>query len=296
MYVQQLESFIQVARCGSFSKAANALYITPSAIIQQINNLEKNLRVTLFHRTKKGVTLTPAGDYLLSEVQDLLRKTRQIENGLTRFRSEEQHMLRVGTTFLHKCRALYPIWKAFKIKHPEYNIAMSVLDTQCDVDVIESIRDGQSWQKYMDFLPLCQFPLVCAVPEDHPLAKKDRLTIEDLQQTPIVTIARGLSHTMNQLTDELIRKGVTVMEVPSYDISVFSFCQTNGYLLQIPYVWKDLYQGMKPIPCEWDYSLSYGFFYRRNASPSVLSFIQFVRHWIKDKPIASYIESGSSRS
>lgn len=291
MYIQQLESFIQVARYGSFSKAANALYITPSAIIQQMNNLEKNLQVTLLNRTKKGVTLTPAGEYLLSQTQDLLKKTREIENGLARFRSSDQRTLRVGTSFLHKCRAFHPLWKAFKAKHPDYAVSVSSLTAQMDVDIIESIRDGQAWQKYMDFLPLCQVPLVCAVPEDHPLAQKELLTIDDMRGTSIVTIARGLSATMHQLANELSSKGVRVIEVSSYDISVFSYCQTNGYLLQIPDIWKDLYQGMKPIPCAWEYSLPYGFFYRRKGSPSALAFIDFANQLMKDNPGASQLHS-----
>lgn len=284
MYIQQLETFVQVAHCGSFSKAANALYITPSAVIQQMNNLEKSLQVTLLHRTKKGVALTPAGEYLLSETDDLLAKTRQIENGLVRFRGEAQRTLRVGTTFLHKCRAFHPVWKAFKAEHPEYAVAISPLKAPIDVDIIESIKDGQAWQKDMDFLPLCQVPLVCAVPEDHPLAQKSLLTAADMRGTPLVTIARALSPTMRQLADELSNSGVTVIEVSSYDISVFSYCQSNGYLLQIPHIWKDLYQGMKAVPCAWDYALPYGFFYRKNASASLAAFIGFAKNHIKDHP------------
>lgn len=291
MYVQQLESFIQVARLGSFSTAANALYITPSAVIQQINNLEKNLQVALFHRSKKGVTLTPAGEYFLSASQSLLSKIQEIEDGLSRFRSSDQRTLRVGTSFLHKCRAFHPMWKAFKAKHPDYAASVSALTAKMDVDIIESIRDGQSWQKYMDFLPLCQVPLVCAVPEDHPLAQKELLTMDDMQGTSIVTIARGLSATMQQLANELSSKGVRVIEVSRYDISVFSYCQTNGYLLQIPDIWKDLYQGMKPIPCAWEYSLPYGFFYRRKGSPSALAFIDFADQLMKDNPGTSQLHS-----
>ena len=293
MYVQQLESFIQVARFGSFSKAANALYITPSAVIQQINNLERNLQVTLLQRSKKGVVLTPAGIYFLSEAQALLEKVREIQSGLSHFRSEEQLTLRIGTSFLHKCRALHPIWKAFKAQHPQYSIAMSALDVKSDAEIVESVHDGQAWQKYMDFLPLCSFPLVCAVPEDHPLADKQCLSIEDMVGSTVVTIARGLSPIMNQFVDELSKSGITVKEVPIYDISVFSFCQTNGCLLQIPYVWRDLYQGMKPIPCRWKYSLPYGFFYQKNASPSVMAFINFARQWCKENPIPPELKTAS---
>lgn len=58
MLNHQLETFIQVAENGSFSKGAEKLYITPSAVIQQINNLEQDLQVTLLKRTRHGTQLT----------------------------------------------------------------------------------------------------------------------------------------------------------------------------------------------------------------------------------------------
>ena len=56
-----LRTFLAVCETGSFNKAANTLFITPSAVLQQIQTLEKELGVTLFSRNKKGVSLTPEG-------------------------------------------------------------------------------------------------------------------------------------------------------------------------------------------------------------------------------------------
>lgn len=61
MYNHQLETFIRVADAGSFNKAAEESYITPTAIIKQINLLEDSLGVKLFKRTRRGLTLTKAG-------------------------------------------------------------------------------------------------------------------------------------------------------------------------------------------------------------------------------------------
>ena len=58
MYSRQIESFIETAHAGSFSKAARALYIAPSSLIQQIDLLEQRLGVVLFERGRKGVALT----------------------------------------------------------------------------------------------------------------------------------------------------------------------------------------------------------------------------------------------
>ena len=64
MYNPQLKTFLTVCDCGSFSKAANLLFLTPSAVLHQIRTLEKDLGTELFLRTSKGVSLTPSGLFL----------------------------------------------------------------------------------------------------------------------------------------------------------------------------------------------------------------------------------------
>ena len=61
MYNPQLETFLCVVEAGSFNKAAEALYISPSAVIKQINSLEASLDLQLFERTHRGLHVTPAG-------------------------------------------------------------------------------------------------------------------------------------------------------------------------------------------------------------------------------------------
>ena len=61
MYNPQIETLIQVADAGSFSKAAERMYITSVSIMNQINALEKRIGVKLFERTNQGVELTEAG-------------------------------------------------------------------------------------------------------------------------------------------------------------------------------------------------------------------------------------------
>ena len=61
MYNPQLETFIRVADAGSFNKAAEELFISPPAVIKQINLLEAQLGLTLFVRTHRGLKLTEAG-------------------------------------------------------------------------------------------------------------------------------------------------------------------------------------------------------------------------------------------
>ncbi|MBE5792861.1 MAG: LysR family transcriptional regulator [Clostridiales bacterium] len=69
MYNPQLDTFLRVADAGSFSKAAEEMYITPTAVIKQINLLEGNLGVMLFIRTHRGLHLTEAGKAFYQEAQ-----------------------------------------------------------------------------------------------------------------------------------------------------------------------------------------------------------------------------------
>lgn len=65
MYNSQLTTFISVAESGSFTKAADALFITPPAVMKQINALEERLGIALLTRTNHGLQLTEAGKSFL---------------------------------------------------------------------------------------------------------------------------------------------------------------------------------------------------------------------------------------
>ena len=69
MYNPQLDTFIRVAEAGSFSKAAQESFITPTAVIKQMNLLESRLGLTLFHRSHQGLSLTRAGRSLLADAR-----------------------------------------------------------------------------------------------------------------------------------------------------------------------------------------------------------------------------------
>ena len=91
MYNPQLDTFIRVAEAGSFSKAAQESFITPTAVIKQMNLLESRLGLTLFHRSHQGLSLTRAGRSLLADArhivqysQESLARARIAERGHTR--------------------------------------------------------------------------------------------------------------------------------------------------------------------------------------------------------------------
>jgi DNA-binding transcriptional LysR family regulator len=80
--VRRLPTFREVARCGSFAAAADALWLTPSAVSQQMAALEREVGAKLFERTHRGVRLTAAGTRLLAHADALLDRLAQAEADL----------------------------------------------------------------------------------------------------------------------------------------------------------------------------------------------------------------------
>ena len=73
MYNHQLDTFIKVADSGSFNKASEELYVSPNAVMKQINLLENSLGFDLFVRTHRGVQLTAAGESLYRDAKYLIQ-------------------------------------------------------------------------------------------------------------------------------------------------------------------------------------------------------------------------------
>ena len=73
MYQPLLKTFVCVADCGSFNKAADQLFISPPSVMKQVNNLEKHLDLTLLERTNQGIRLTASGQVIYHYAQQFLR-------------------------------------------------------------------------------------------------------------------------------------------------------------------------------------------------------------------------------
>ena len=78
MYNHQLDTFICVADAGSFSKTAELLYVSSTAIMKQINLLESSLGVQLFIRTPRGLTLTDAGKSYYQDAKYIIQYSKEI--------------------------------------------------------------------------------------------------------------------------------------------------------------------------------------------------------------------------
>ena len=279
VYNHRLDTFLKVAELGGFSRAAAALYITPSAVIQQIGQLEKELGARLFERSTHGVRLTQSGRLLQEHALRMAQEDRELREKLLALQQPTQEQIVVLTDFLCKPRLFSRLWKQYA---PE-GVAIEMrqlLDLREDsekVDLIEFVQDGELWQRKMDFHRVCDMPIVLAMPNGHPLCERECVTMQELRGETLITIRKGRSQTLDDFALEAASCGAQVIEVDAYNMSVFSRCDVEGVLLQIPQCWGDLYEGFKTVSGTWPHKLPYGFFTRPNCSPVLKEFIRYAK-------------------
>ena len=106
MYNPQLTTFISVAENGSFTKAADDLYMTPTAVMKQINVLEERLGTTLFDRTNRGLQLTEAGKSFLQDARYIIDYSdRAIQKAKEIDGEDKQQSIRIGTSIMTPAQA-----------------------------------------------------------------------------------------------------------------------------------------------------------------------------------------------
>ena len=98
MYNPQLETFLSVADSGSFNKAAEKLFISPPAVIKQINLLEEKLELQLFIRTHRGLILTKAGQSLYQDSKYMIQYCKDSVTRAKNAMQEGENLIRIGTS------------------------------------------------------------------------------------------------------------------------------------------------------------------------------------------------------
>ncbi|MGB1009735.1 MAG: LysR family transcriptional regulator [Thiolinea sp.] len=125
-----LQAFTEVARCQSFSQAAEALFITQPAISKRITVLERELGVRLFNRINRSVSLTEAGRSLLPRVQALNSEIEAIRRYAADLSGDVSGILSMATSHHIGLRRLPPVLKHFNQHYPKVQLDIRFEDSE----------------------------------------------------------------------------------------------------------------------------------------------------------------------
>lgn len=290
IYNSSLDAFLLAADEGSFNKAALTLYISPPAVIKQINMLESELGVTLFHRTHRGLTLTAAGQTFYDDARQLRELAR---DAITRTRNASQtdaQIVRIGSSPLTPTQFFLAHWPAIHELAPGLKFQLVPFENTSenahgilthlgrDIDVVAGIFDAGMLQ-YHDGCKakeLLRTPLCCAISAMHPLANKRKLTIEDLYGQQLLIMKQGWSSQVDALRVDLKAHHPTIKleDFDQYSLSIFNRCVTGQEVLLVIPEWRDVHPLIKILPIDWDYTMPYGLFHSPTPSRAVQTLLE----------------------
>jgi len=220
MNLTQLRTFRAVARHNSFSKAAEELHLTQPAISAQIATLEGQLKLKLFDRVGKKISLTEQGRVVLACAEDIHGRIEQMQAELDDLGSLQAGHLQLGASLLVGVYLLPDILAEFKREHPRVELkvridpARQILDmllrNELDLAVIGEgipIDDERIAVK-----PILKDELIVIVPPNHPRAETGTVTLAELSLEPFVLPARD-SASGESMTEQLRGEGVTLHSV-----------------------------------------------------------------------------------
>lgn len=202
MKLEQIVYALEIARCGSISKAAKNLLLTQPNLSSSIKNLEDDIEFKIFQRLPRGVSVTTKGTQFLEYAESICRDVENINaigsnsNSLTpiNFSLSTQSFSYIMDNFL----ALHSNYNSnitnFKIKHSHYfEVLDDVVRKQADIGIISISNEHMDlWNKLfksknIEFNPITSGKLHGYILDSHPLFNKEKLVIEDLFEYPLVT-------------------------------------------------------------------------------------------------------------
>ena len=209
MDIQNIRAFLMVAETGSFSRAAEKLFITQPAISKRISTLEFSLDCQLFDRLGKNIRLTQAGEALIPGYQNILAEMDESKRIISALRSSVSGHLKFGTSHHIGLHRLPPVLRQYSHHYPDVELDIQFMDSEQAAALILKgdielalITLPDKIEKPLMTIPVWSDPMQCVVAKDHPLAKLKTVNRQQLAEHGVL-IQSHSTHTRNIIDDAL---------------------------------------------------------------------------------------------
>jgi DNA-binding transcriptional LysR family regulator len=295
--LNQVRVFFEAAKHQSFTAAAHRLFVTQPAITAQVRSFENQCNLKLFKKKGRKVYLTDEGKTLYECVKKIFECEKELEDLVEEMRELKRGILRLGTTkayaryfmpfLISGFRQAYPHIKVCLDDGSSLDMVRSLVELRNEVAVIAKVEDDPG----VAFIPFSQEELVLIVASDHPLAKKNSVSVEDLLVEPIIMKETG-SGTRNQVNDFFSKRNLSpnvLMETSNTEFikqlvqrgDGISFVVREAVAAEL----KDNKLATIPFegePMTLDVSIAY--LKHQNLSPPARAFVEMLKKMISKEP------------
>ena len=261
-------AFVKTVDTGSFTKAADSLNYAQSSVSKMIADLEKEWGISLLQRNKKGVCLTSSGEEILPYARKIVSDFEEIQQKVNEINGIQSGIVRIGTFSSVAINWLPDLFAKFQEGYPGIDYEMLL----GDYDEVEKwIDEGRVDCGFLrlptggdlDVISLKKDEYKAVLPANHPLAKKELLDYEDLNEQPFLLLEHGGKTEVSELLEKnhahpnirfttwedyaimaMVERGLGIGVLPEmilkripYQIAVRSF--KNSYFREIGLAMKD---------------------------------------------------------
>lgn len=296
MYDKHLHSFVAIAEAGSFSAAAERLYVSRTALIQQTNLLEKELELHLFERHSKGVTLTPVGRYFYEEAKRLIQQSNQILLRCKAMEEKQQQTIRIGALPNFTAVLLPKICRRFRERYPkmhlhftEYPLEQYFANFENNAfDITTEYMSGYVFEQAdYQFAKLMEDRHCCGVSPSHPLARRKALAIRDLQGQRLMLYAQGITRADDRLRAHLHETlpDATLIDIQQYSSALPLKCELEHSILIYYSMYWESFPTLVTLPLDVDFPIDIGLGYKTESNTAVRQFVALAQEMFAAKAI-----------
>lgn len=198
--IRHLWLFLAVAEEQNFGRAAKRLGMSQPPLSEQIQVLEQALKVQLFERSRRGAKLTPVGAAILPAVRKFAEQLERLELAVEEAVAGQSGMLTIGAISTAMFDVLPGLIDQLKQQYPHLTVSVREIDSvealpaleAGDIDLAFARLDGDLGPAIQS-LPVREDRLMVALPSDHPLAARSRISLSSLASEPLVMFSRKVS-------------------------------------------------------------------------------------------------------
>ncbi|MBP3892291.1 MAG: LysR family transcriptional regulator [Solobacterium sp.] len=295
---QQIETFIVVAETGSFRKASELLYVSPTAVLQQINLLESHLEIKLFNRSKRGLTLTPAGHSFYNDTKYLMHFSNGIIERARNALLTDKEEVRIAYSSISPAFLTKLLWPEIHKKNQnlylsiipvenskqEKNVILTTLGTS--IDIIESASDPERNAEFdLQFLKLVDMPIHCVIPIHESI---NVITQKELEQHPLILMQRGVNRYIDEVRNYLTSKKCSLIDVVDYYPEVYNaVAADNGWMISLNPT--PVHPLLKCVPVSWNFTCPYGILYGKDPNLYTIEFLRLLAKIQEETDLTKYI-------
>ena len=292
MFDEYLKTFICTAECGSFAKAAEALFLSPNAIKKRINALEESLGFPLFERTLKGVKLTSAGKSFYEDSKKLVQSYNNAAEKAKSISENKSDSVRIGIMDTFADEFMLANWFPSEQENRRERSSMFFFGTSSeninnmfrsigkDIDICVDIFDEQIAKTFgINAVKISEAKICCAVPLNHRLADKTEISFDDLCGEKIATLKKGRSLVWDNAISSIKEDyfGFNIFEIEKFNIKTFNRCENENRIMFVTENSKKVYPFFKCIPFSKTCSVPFGLYYSKNASERTMKLINLIK-------------------